>query len=455
MAAGATLIIIGNGAAAAEAVLAARANGYDGDIRLFADNRHAPYNPMLGTYLVAGKIPLERAFPFGAEAAFYEANRVTAHLGEPVTHLDAEARVLTSATGEAYEYDRCLVATGARPDVPPIPGLREALARSEGRRVFTIQTLDDILALKQAVDELRAGDTGPAAEAAGEPARAAVIGASFAGVKIAAVLHDMGLRVSLVERETSILPLSAHPDCARIMEAHLLEEGYELRLGAALAGLEMAPPPAGAAAGSGSGKVRLNFGALPGAADPGGAGGTACDESATHEDVDIVVVCTGNRPALSFLAPGQIDLGVGILVDEQMCSSVPTLYAAGDVAPGKNVLSGRHETIGLWSNARYQGRAAGRSIAGVPSGYRGGVPHNITQVGRMLFASVGCLNDYDKVTISRDGDSHEVRVWQEGRLVGVNLLNCCLSAGVVKQALLKAATGVTGETEATWTSFSA
>jgi NADPH-dependent 2,4-dienoyl-CoA reductase/sulfur reductase-like enzyme len=215
----------------------------------------------------------------------------------------------------------------------------------------------------------------------------------------------------------------------------------------------MAPPPAGAAAGSGSQKIRLDFGALPGAADPGGAGGTACEESATQEDVDIVVICTGSRPALSFLTPGQIDLGVGILVDEQMRSNVPTLFAAGDAAQGKNVLSGRHETIGLWSSARYQGRAAGRSLAGVPSGYRGSVPHSITRVGRVLFASVGCLNDYDKVTMSRDGDSYEIRVWQEGRLVGVNLLNCCLSAGVIKQALLKAATGVIGETEATWTSF--
>ena len=84
-------------------------------------------------------------------------------------------------------------------------------------------------------------------------------------------------------------------------------------------------------------------------------------------------------------------MGVGILVDEQMRSSIPTLYAAGDVAQGKNLLSGRHEIIGLWSSARYQGRAAGRSMAGVGPGYRGSVPHNITHVGRMLFASVGCV----------------------------------------------------------------
>jgi NADPH-dependent 2,4-dienoyl-CoA reductase/sulfur reductase-like enzyme len=395
---------------------------------------------------------LERAFPFGVERSFYGANRVDVHLGQAVVRLDAVEQILTTKDGSEYRYDRCLVASGARPSVPPIPGLREALAQNQERRVFTIQTLDDALALKRAVEALPTtdrqrpdgqGPNGRIAGSGGETApRAAVIGASFAGVKIAAVLHEMGLRVCLVEREPHILPLSAHPDCARLMETHLLESGYELRLGAALAGVQ-----------TDSGAVRLNFGALPGAADPGGAGGTACEESPTQEDVDLVVVCTGSRPALSFLTPGQVDVGDGILVDEQMRSNIPTLYAAGDVAQGKNLLSGRHEIIGLWSSARYQGRAAGRSLAGAPSDYRGSVPHNITHVGRMLFASVGCLKDYDRMVSCAEGDAFQVRVWQDERLAGVNLLNCCLSAGATKQALLRAATGAVSETEATWISF--
>jgi NADPH-dependent 2,4-dienoyl-CoA reductase/sulfur reductase-like enzyme len=262
-------------------------------------------------------------------------------------------------------------------------------------------------------------------------------------VKVAAVLHDMGLRVCLVEREPHILPLSAHPDCAHLMEAHLLESGYELRLGAALAGVEITDD-----------RVRLNYGALPGTADPGGAGGTACDESATQEDVDLVVVCTGSRPALSFLVPGQVHVGDGILVDEHMRSSLDTLYAAGDVSQGMNLLTGRHEIIGLWVSARYQGRAAGRSLAGAPTEYRGSVPHNITHVGKMLFASIGCVKEYDRMSTWSEGGAFQVRVWQDERLVGINLLNCCLSAGTVKQALLRAATGAVSDTEATWTSFS-
>lgn len=483
------IAIVGNGGAAAEAVLALRANGYRDAIHLFADNHHPPYNPMLGTYVAGGRIEAERAFPFGDAATFYEANGITVHPDSPVTGLDAEARELTTAAGDGYGYKRCLVATGARPAVPPITGLREALAAGAAgtapRRVFTLQTLDDALALKAAIGELVGDDAAARGEeagaaggtrsgAAGAPPRAAVVGASFAGVKIAEVLHQLGFAVVLIEREASILPLAAHPEAARIMEAHLLAEGYELRLGAALAGVRAngggaAAGAAGAGAGNGAGngaaaKLRLDFGALPGAADPGGAGGTACEDSAAQDDVDLLVVCTGNRPAIGLLTPGQVDVGTGILVDDQMRSSVPGLWAAGDVAQGKNLLSGRHEIIGLWSSARCQGRAAGRSMADRPSGYPGGLPHNITHVGGMLFASMGCVDDYDEITVHEarggglggigDGNvSRQVRLWRDGRLVGVNLLDCCLSAGVMKQALLRAATGATMDLEATWTSF--
>lgn len=465
----APIAIVGNGGAAAEAILALRANGYEQDIHLFADNAHAPYNPMLGTYLVGGRLPVEHAFPFGNTAAFYDANRIDAHLNSAVTRLDAESRELVTAAGNAYRYDLCLVASGARPAVPPIAGLREALAvgatgtaageaprgaagasatagAGNGlRRVFTLQSLEDALALKQAVDGLLEGNRSRGA--AGTPPRAAVVGASFAGVKIAEVLHQLGFRVVLVEREASILPLAAHPDTARILEAHLLKEGYELRLGAALAGVRL--PETFAAPES---RIVLDFGALPGAADPGGAGGTACEDSAAQDVVDLLVVCTGNRPALGFLTPGQIDIGAGILVNDQMQSSVPTLYAAGDVAQGKNLLSGRHDVIGLWSSARYQGRAAGRSMCGVPTGYAGGIPHNITHVGDVLFASMGCVDDYDRVNSVRNGASWRLELWREGRMVGLNLIDDCLSAGVTKQAFSRAAMGA-GDTEATWTSF--
>ena len=72
-------VVVGNGAAAAEAVRALRASGFGGRIDLFADGSHPPYNPMLGTYFVAGELDRERCFPFGGHG-FYGAHGVQAHL---------------------------------------------------------------------------------------------------------------------------------------------------------------------------------------------------------------------------------------------------------------------------------------------------------------------------------------------------------------------------------------
>ena len=414
------LAIVGNGGAAAEAVLALRASGYADDIHVFSENKRPPYNPTLGSYLLSDAIKQEMVFPFGDSKTFYDANRVAAHLGQRVVSLDASDQRLTTADGSRFRYDRCLVASGAHPAVPPVSGLVESLgAPHDERRVFVLRTLDDTLELKAAVDRLTARPGGPA--------RAAVLGASFVGVKVAEALRDRGLQACLIEREPIILPLSAHARCAEVMQDHLAHQGFELRLGASLTAVE-----------AGDRGVRLHL------------GGADCSGP---EDFDLLVVCAGTRPALGFLDARQVDIGEGILVDQHMRSSVPTLYAAGDVAQATNLLTGRHEVIGLWASARYQGRAAGLSIAGVPSRYPGNVPHNITHVGSLLFASIGCLKEYDQATICEDEDELQIRVWKEGRLVGVNLLNCCHGAGTVKNALLKAASGVTDDTEATWTSF--
>lgn len=466
-----TLAIVGNGGAAAEAVLALRERGYPGDLHMFADNQHAPYNPMLGPYIVSGSIPVERAFPFGDEKTFYDANRVRAHLGEAVTHLDSEAQVLVTAQGREYQYDKCLVATGACPALPPIPGLQEALGEtvdgpSPERRVFTIQNLTGVLALKQAVHALLARYAARSSAATKTGPRAAVLGASFAGVKIAQVLHELGFRVTLVEREPHLLPLAALPECAGLLEQHLLREGYHLRMGAAVSRLSL-----GTVTAEGLPGVRLEFGetagvggpdphlAVDASLGPGAAslplegGAPACAGSAAEEVVDLVVLCTGTRPALSFLVPGQVMTGTGILVDEEMRSSQSTLYAAGDVAQGRNLLTGRHEIIGLWASARYQGRTAGRNLAGSTVSYPGNVPHNITHVGRFLFAAIGCVNERDEVDVTEEDGSYRFRVWKDGRLVGVNLLGRCLSAGVVRQALLRAALSSQRNGEATWINF--
>ncbi len=217
-------VIVGNGAAAAEAALALRSAGFRGRVDLFAEGARPPYNPMLGSRYVSGELPGRHCFPFG-DSGFYERAGVRAHPDTPVARIDPAARSLATAAGEQFSYVECLVATGATTVLPPVPGLA-------GPGVFVLRSFDDAVRLRGAVTAARVR------AAAGALPRALVLGASFAGVEIASVLRREGLAVAIVEREATVLPRAAHRASAAIVSRHLTELGLDLRLGYVVSGVE-------------------------------------------------------------------------------------------------------------------------------------------------------------------------------------------------------------------------
>jgi NADPH-dependent 2,4-dienoyl-CoA reductase/sulfur reductase-like enzyme len=403
--------------------VAARGAGYRGAIDLFADNPHPPYNPMLGTYFASGAIPRQMCFPFGG-AEFYDRHGVRAHLSTPVTLLEPSARRLTIADGSDYTYGACLVASGARTSFPPVSGL-------ESPGVFGLRSFDDAVCLKDAVAAAVAR-----AAAAGRPPHGIVLGASFAGVKVAEVLRGAGMEVCIVEKEACVLPLAAHPDCACALERHLRDQGYELRLGVAIERVDagdgrlLAWFAGGEAAGAAGDST-------PAAGTAGESGGAAPPAVRLALETDLIVVCTGSRPTLDFLTPGQVATDVGLLVDEHMATNVPGLYAAGDVAQALNPLTGRHEVVALWANARRQGRVAGMNMTGVHSEYPGHLPYNITKVGGLLFASAGTLREPDSVDLDETGDGVAACAYKDGRLSGFNMVGATLEAGPLLHVLAR------------------
>ena len=396
-----TTVIVGNGPAAAHACRALRERGYAGAIHIFSDHPEPPYNPMLTPYYLAGSVDRTACFPFGGRE-FYAALEVETHLGAAVVALDARAHTVETADGYRMDYDRCLVATGASPVLPPIPGL-------EGPGIFTLRTMDDADRLRRA---LRAGAR-----------RAVVVGASLVGLKAAEALRTRGLDVVLVDLAPHVLPLAAGETCARRIEACLAENGVDLHLGCELISVsrdhEAGTPEIG---GTADGDLRVELG----------------DGPPVH--ADLIVVATGVRPNLDFIEPGQVECDAGLIVDDYLRTSAPDLFAAGDVAQAPNLLTGRPEIVGLWANACLQGRTAGRNMAaaaarsardaplGGPAGfaadgrapawasaaaaeaYPGSVPGNVIHFFGMTFAGIG-------------GPS------------GTNLLGDCTDAGVVRGAL--------------------
>ncbi|MBQ9931444.1 MAG: FAD-dependent oxidoreductase [Firmicutes bacterium] len=383
--------MIGNGGAAAEAVKALRNRGYDGEIHVFSDTDMAPYNPMLVTYYASGKLGWEGMFPYGQN--FYEEYGVSFHGKDPVVKVDALSRSLTTAGGEVFYYEKCLVATGAVPFVPlPIP--EDPFVKE---RILTARTVEDGEKMKAALE--------------GAVGKVLVIGASMIGIKAVEAFLNKGFEVCFADLAEHIFPLAAHPRCSELIEEYLAEKGVKLRFGTTVNELSAE-----------NGKVRAAF-----------------TDGQPAESFDWIVACVGVRANLSFLDKEQVEIDRGILVNEKMETNCPGLYAAGDVAQGRDLLSGRNMIIGLWANGRSQGRCAGENMAGGNAVYRGTFPHNITHFMDQDFIGFGYLNDGDDFFEGYDPKARTYcrLVWKDGKLTGINLLNLPEISGIVKNHMTK------------------
>jgi NADPH-dependent 2,4-dienoyl-CoA reductase/sulfur reductase-like enzyme len=382
------MVIVGNGGAGAECIKALRESGYKEKIHLLTDSRWPIANPMLTTYYVADKIGFEGLFPYGASQEFYVKYGVDAHAESPVIALDAEQKVVYAKSGLELEYDKCLIATGATPVLPPVEGIGSD-------RIYTMRTVGDAIRLKEAMTQA--------------PKKTLVIGASMVGIKVMELFYKVGVEVCLADLASHIFPLSAHPDCAQVIEERLGQKGIKLRFGAGIEKVEET-----------NRGVRAYF-----------------NGSTESEEADLLVMCIGVKANTSFIDRKRVAVERGILVDGTMKTSMPGLYAAGDVAQGKNLLSGGSEMIGLWNNARYQGRTAGRNMAGKNEFFRGNIPHNITHFMGMDFVGIGNVNDHDRMEKKYDGGRYIQLFWKDGLLTGANFLDSYTESGVIKHALIK------------------
>ncbi len=382
------MIIVGNGCAGAECIKALRESGHDEAIHLFTDSKWPVYNPMLTTYYVSGKIGFDRLFPYGASQEFYLKYGVDAHAEDPVVALDAEKKVVYAKSGLEIKYDKCLIATGAAPILPPVEGIGSD-------RVYTMRTVEDAIRLKEAM--------------AKAPKKVLVIGASMVGIKLMELFYEAGVEVCLADLAEHIFPLAAHPECACVIEERLHQKGIKLRFGAGIEKVEETT-----------------------------RGVTAYFEGSTEgEGVDLLVLCIGVKPNTGFIDRKQVAVDRGILVDGHMRTNRVGLYAAGDVAQGKNLLSGGSQIIGLWNNARYQGRTAGRNMAGGNELFPGNIPHNITHFIGMDFVGIGDVSGYDRMEKNFDGKRCIQLFWKDGLLAGANFVDSYTESGVIRNALIK------------------
>ena len=380
--------IIGFGTAGYHAAQAIRERDKAGEIVVYGDTGLAPYNPMLTTYYIFGKLPRSGLFPFGPLEGIAD------RLGLAFRHervVKVRARDLTVETeGGAERFDKILIATGATAFAPPVKRLAEEDS-------FLMRTVDDAQRLKDRLDR-------------GDVKSAVVVGASMAGIKVVEVLEKYGVQVCLADLAPHIFPLAAYPEVSAAIERRVARRGIHLRFGATIDHMEVR---------EGKNVAVMTDGA--------------------QVPADLVSLCIGTRAATQ-VVQGEVEIDRGILIDERMETSAPGVYAAGDCAQGANLESGERQIIGLWANANRQGAAAGANMAGGAARFEGNILHNITHFMDMDFIGFGDNRIQGELLEQGclDGDGLYIRaVVAGGKGAGANILDSYRISGILKNYMLR------------------
>ena len=382
--------IIGFGCAGYYGAKTIRENDPDGCITVFSEHSYAPYNPLLTTYYVAGKIPFEGMFPFGSLEKIKDQLNLNLVTGRKVANVDAQAKTVVMEDGEKFTFDKLLIATGASAFAPKFEGL-------DPREAFYMRTLDDALKLRDALDSNNYGT-------------ALVVGASMVGIKVVELLNNKGIKTTLADMAPRIFPLAAYENVSKEIERRITQQGISLALGSALQSVEKV---------DGSFKCNMSDG--------------------TVVDADLIVLCIGTRTNVSIVDAQQVKINRGIIVDENMATSAEGVYAAGDVSEGGELQSKDKMIIGLWANAAHQGITAGANMAGATASFDGNFMHNITHFMDMDFIGFGDNRLKGQVVTSGHIDKGlyvEAVIGEKG-LVGVNILDNYRISGTVKNYLYR------------------
>ena len=306
-----TFVIVGAGMAGGKAVETLREEGFDGRIVLLGSEPERPYErPPLSKDYLRGESERNGAY-LQEDPDWYEQHAVELRTSATVASLDVAGRAVVLDGGERIAYDALLLATGAEPRRPPIPGI-------DLDGVHVLRTLEDSDGLRGVLDS---------------GGRLVVVGAGWIGCEVSASARQRGMDVALVEPQAVPLERVLGPELGAFYRDVHADHGVQLHLGTGVEAIE----------GDGRAeRVRTSD-------------GTALDCAA-------VLVAVGVAPRTQ-LAEGVLDVDNGILVDASLRASADGVFAAGDVANHDHPLFGRLR-VEHWANALEQGPSSARAMLG-------------------------------------------------------------------------------------------
>ncbi len=298
-------------------------------------------------YYVGNVIADERKLLVASSQTFRERFNIAVHTDTEVTHIDRNGHTITlrdlrAGTTRQEPYDILVLSPGAAPIRPPLPGV-------DLSGVFAVRSIPDSRRIRAWITERDAHT-------------AVVVGGGFIGLEMVENLIHRELSVTVLEKLPQVMP-PLDPEMAAPVTQHLAAKGVHLHLGDGLARIEQRDD------------TRL----------------VVVSESGALLPADLVILAIGVRPETGLAQTAGVRIGPrgGIVVDAQMRTSDPHIWAVGDVVEVQDVLTGQETVLPLAGPANRQGRVAAESIAGRTTQFRGVQATAVVGVLGMTVASTG------------------------------------------------------------------
>ena len=340
------VLIIGGVAGGASCAARMRRLDEDAYIALFDRGAHVSFANCGLPYFVGNVIRDERALVVASHELFRDRFNIDVYTETEVTAIDRAAQQITvqdKRTGavRSEKYDALVLSPGAAPIRPDLPG-----TSLEG--VFAVRNIPDSRRIRSWIEDKHV-------------ARAVVIGGGFIGLEMAENLFRRGIAVTILEKQPQLMP-SLDPEMTVPLTDHMQKQGVSLRLGDGLAAIELQ-----------------------------GEGLCVVAESGTRLPADLVILALGVRPETTLARDCGLPVGArgGIVVNPQMRTADPCIWAVGDAVEVHDVLTGQELVLPLAGPANRQGRIAAESIAGRRTRFRGVQATAVVGVMGMTVASTG------------------------------------------------------------------